>query len=48
MRGAIPPLPNTSSWRGGLLSIGKTVPFTLPLLDGYNLEAETGHFIGLT
>jgi hypothetical protein len=30
MRGAIPPLPNTSSWRGVQLSTGTTLP--LPYL----------------
>jgi len=30
MRGAIPPLPNTSSWRGAQLSTGTTLP--LPIL----------------
>jgi hypothetical protein len=29
MRGAIPPLPDTSSWRGAYLSTGTTLPFTL-------------------
>jgi hypothetical protein len=34
MSGAIPPLPNTSSWRGAYLSTGITLPlpFTLTLL----------------
>jgi hypothetical protein len=27
MRGAIPPLPNTSSWRGAYLSAGTTFTF---------------------
>jgi hypothetical protein len=27
MRGAIPPLPNTSSWRGAQLGTGTTLPF---------------------
>jgi hypothetical protein len=29
MRGAIPPLPNTSSWCGTYLSIGTTLPLPL-------------------
>jgi hypothetical protein len=29
MSGSIPPLPNTPSWRGALLSIGTTSIFTL-------------------
>jgi len=28
MSGAIPPLPNTPSWRGARLSAGTTLPFT--------------------
>jgi hypothetical protein len=30
MRGAIPPIPNTPSWRGAELSTGTTLPFFLP------------------
>jgi hypothetical protein len=31
MRGAIPPLPNTSSWRGAYLTTGTTLHFILTL-----------------
>jgi hypothetical protein len=27
MRGAMPPLPHSSSWRGNMLSMGTTLPF---------------------
>jgi hypothetical protein len=30
MLGAIPPLPNTSSWRGAWLSTGTNLPLALP------------------
>jgi hypothetical protein len=33
MRGAIHPLPNTSSWRGAHLSTGTTLPLPLPSED---------------
>jgi hypothetical protein len=31
MRGAIPPLPNTSAWRGAKLRTGTTLSLPLPL-----------------
>jgi hypothetical protein len=34
MRGAIPPLPITSSWRGAYLSTGTTLPFTFTFTNG--------------
>jgi hypothetical protein len=43
MRGAIPPLPYTSSWRGAKLSTGTTLPFTFTFitsLHGINLKME--------
>jgi hypothetical protein len=33
MRGAKPTLPNTPSWRGALLSTGKTLPLTLHIFS---------------
>jgi hypothetical protein len=33
MRGATPPLPNTSSWRGAQFSTGATLPFTITFTE---------------
>jgi hypothetical protein len=40
MRGAIPPLPNTSSWRGAQLITGTTLPS--PLLRNYSVIQYRG------
>jgi hypothetical protein len=41
MRGAIPPFPNTSSWRGAQLkNTGKYLPFTLCVMEIYILEVS--------
>jgi hypothetical protein len=43
MRGTIPPLPNTPSWRGAQLksSTGTTLPltFTVPLMDKHTVPS---------
>jgi hypothetical protein len=40
MRGAIPPLPNTSSWRGAWLSTGTTLPLLMPLIAREDFSAS--------
>jgi hypothetical protein len=37
MRGAIPPLPNTPSWRGAQLSTGTNLPLPLNKLTPWNM-----------
>jgi hypothetical protein len=40
MSGAIPPLPNTPSWRGAQLKHRDSFTFTLPLRDGGERSAS--------
>jgi hypothetical protein len=48
MRGAIPPIPNTSSWRGALLSTGTTSPLPFYLLCQYPERSRDLHWTTLT
>jgi hypothetical protein len=42
MRGAIPPLPNTSSWRVAKLSAGAALPFTILIIPSQRFQSLTG------